>query len=209
MAYATQVRHGPLLTDAIPNSIIGLSYADATCLSNNALSCSNFRDLKLASTPTDSYSQKTSRASSPITGSMDPVTVVGFLVAVVQLIDVTSKVVTYFNDVKDAPKERAKLAREATGLLALFTDLRYRMEETASTDPWFSGLQSLGGEGGPLMEFKSAMEDIADKLAPPTRVVNLRRVLSWTLDKKEIGAILSKIERLKTLVGLALQKDHL
>ena len=134
---------------------------------------------------------------------MDPITAVGFVAAVVQLIDVTSKVVNYFNDVKDAPKDRAKLAREAAGLLVLFTDLRYRVEEIESTDPWFTGLRSLGG---PLTEFKSAMEDMADKLAPAT---SLKRVLRWTLDKKDIDAILSKIERLKTLVILALQKDHL
>lgn len=78
---------------------------------------------------------------------MDPITVVGFVAAVAQLIDVTSKVVNYFNDVKNAPKERAKVAREATGLLALLTDLRYRLEDTTSTDSWFTGLRSLGGEG--------------------------------------------------------------
>ena len=138
---------------------------------------------------------------------MDPITVVGFLAAVVQLIDVTSKVVNYFNGVKNAPKDRAKLAREATGLLLLFTDLRCRVEEvTSSTDSWFTGLHSLGAAGGPLMEFKIAMEDVADKPAPAT---SLKRALCWTLDKKEVDAILSKIERLKTLVGLALQKDHL
>ena len=140
---------------------------------------------------------------------MDPISVVGFVAAVIQLIEVTSKVVSYFNDVKDAPKDRAKLAREAAGLLLLFTDLRYRMEETAPTDPWSTGLRSLGGKGGPLMEYKSAMEDIAGKLAPATSGVNLRRALRWTLDKKEIDTILLRIERLKTLVGLALQKDHL
>lgn len=139
---------------------------------------------------------------------MDPITVVGFLAAVVQLIDVTSKAVIYFNDVKNAPKERAKLAREATNLLSLFTELRYRVEETAATDPWFAGLRSLGGQGGPLMEFKDAMDAIADKLVPPKSGVNLR-VLRWTLEKKEIEAILWKIDRLKALVGLALQSDHL
>lgn len=140
---------------------------------------------------------------------MDPITVVGFVAAVVQLIDVTSKVISYFNDVKDAPKDRAKLSREVTGLLALFIDLRYRVEETTSTDPWFTSLRSLGEERGPLIEFKNAMEDIADKLAPATGVGKIRRVLRWTLEKKEIDAILSKIERLKTLIGLALQQDHL
>lgn len=141
---------------------------------------------------------------------MDPITVFGFLAALAQLIDVTSKVVNYFNGVKDAPKDRAKLVREATGLLLLFTDLSCRVEETASTDPWFTGLRSLGAKQGPLTEFKNAMEDIANKLAPATTSVgNLRKVLRWTLDRKEIETILLKIERLKTLVGLALQNDHL
>ena len=140
---------------------------------------------------------------------MDPVTIVGFVVAVTQLIDVTSKAVNYFNNVKDAPKDRAKLAREATNLLPLLTELRYRVEDTTATDPWFSGLKSLGREGGPLIEFKTAMESIVDKLAPATSVVNLKRVLRWPFDKKEIDAMLSKIERLKTLIGLALQEDHL
>ena len=141
---------------------------------------------------------------------MDPITVVGLLASVAQLIDVTSKVVNYLNNVKDAPKDRVKVLREATGLLLLFTDLSCRLDETTSTtDPWFAGLRSLGGEGGPLMEFKSAMEGIADKLAPATSGMNIRRAIRWPFDKKEIEAILSRIERLKSLVGLALQKDHL
>ena len=56
---------------------------------------------------------------------------------------------------------------------------------STSTDPWLTSLQALGGNEGPLMEFKRAMEDIADKLVPATSVVNISRVvLRWTLDKK-------------------------
>ena len=140
---------------------------------------------------------------------MDPITIVGFVATVVQLIDVTSKAVNYFNDMKDAPKDKAKLAREATNLLPLLTELRYRVEDTTATDPWFTGLKSLGREGGPLIEFETAMENIVDKLTPATSVMNLKRILRWPFDKKEVDVILSKIERLKTLIGLALQEDHL
>ena len=62
-------------------------------------------------------------------GSIDLVTAAGFVSVVVQLIDVTSKTVRYLNEVKDAPKDRAKLARETTGLLSLFTDLGYQVED--------------------------------------------------------------------------------
>lgn len=140
---------------------------------------------------------------------MDPITVVGFLAAIVQLIDITSKAVNFFNSLKDAPTDRMKLRREAANLLPLFMDLRDRVEGTTSEDPWFTGLRSLGRDGGFLMEFRSAMEDLVNKLAPGTSVMNLRNAARWTLDKKEVDNILSKIERLKTLVSLALQNDHL
>ena len=143
---------------------------------------------------------------------MDPVTAVGLLASIVQLIDVTSKTVKYLNEVKHAPKERAKFAREATSLLSLFTDLRYRVEEsqeTASTDPWFGGLKSLGCQGGPLDDFKITMEDLADRLKPARGVRKIERALCWTFEKKEIDVILLKIERLKSSVNYALQNDHL
>lgn len=81
---------------------------------------------------------------------------VGFLAVVIQLIDMNSKVVSYFNDIKDAPKDRAKLARMATGLLALLIDLICQVEEeNTSTSPWFADLRLLEEKGGPLMKFKS------------------------------------------------------
>lgn len=153
---------------------------------------------------------KTPRPLFSLTSTMDPITVVGFVAAIVQLIDTTSKVINYFNTMKNAPKDRAKLVREAYSLLALLADLRYQVEENnSSTNSWFTGLQSLGEKGGLLMQFKNAMEDIANMLAPTTDFARLRRVVRWTSDKREIDAILSKIERLKSLISLALQKDHM
>jgi hypothetical protein len=140
---------------------------------------------------------------------MDPVTVVGLAASIVQLIDVTTKVTKYLNDVKDAPKDRARLAREATNTLALLTDLRYRVEEANSTDSWFTGVRSLGVAGGPMDQFKEAMEELAAKLQPVTGIKKIGKTLHWTLDKNKISDILAEIERLKTLVILALDKDHL
>jgi hypothetical protein len=140
---------------------------------------------------------------------MDPITAVGLAASIVQLIDATTKAIKYLNGVKDAPKERATLAREGSSLLALFIDLRYRVEEAKSTDTWFTGVRSLTGEGGPLGQFKDIMEELAKKLKPEAGIKKFGKALIWTLDKNEISNILSKIERLKTLVTLALQKDHL
>jgi hypothetical protein len=140
---------------------------------------------------------------------MDPVTAVGLAASIVQLIDATTTAIKYLNDVKDAPKDRATLAREGSSLLTLFIDLRYTVEEAESTGAWFASVRSLGVEGGPLDQFKDAMKELARKLKAEAGIKKFGKALIWTLNKNEISNILSKIERLKTLVSLALQKDHL
>ncbi|KAH8684491.1 hypothetical protein BGZ60DRAFT_167023 [Tricladium varicosporioides] len=139
---------------------------------------------------------------------MDPVTAVGLAASAVQLVNATTTAIKYLNDVKNAPRDRATLAREGSSLLALLTDLRYRVEEADSTSAWFVGVRSLGIENGPLDQFKDAMENLARKLKPETGINKFGKTLIWTLDKNEISNILSKIQRLNTLVSLALQKDH-
>ena len=56
----------------------------------------------------------------------------------VQLIDATTKAYKYFNEVKNATKERANLAMEAAYLMPLLTSLRNRVEKTPHTprDSW-------------------------------------------------------------------------
>src|SRR5215471_8670473 len=136
---------------------------------------------------------------------MDPVTATGLVASIIQVINTTTAVTRYLNDVKDAPKARAELARETANLLALLTNMRYKAEEKKTTDPWFTGIRSLGAEKGPLEQFNRAMEELAKKLKPETGT-NFGGRLIWTLHKKECINILSKTERLKTLIGLALQE---
>jgi hypothetical protein len=64
-------------------------------------------------------------------------------------------------------------------------------------------------EGGPLEQFNEAIDDLARKLKPEKSLKKLTKAVFWSLDKNEINNILTKIERLKTFVDLALQKDHL
>ena len=67
-------------------------------------------------------------------------------------------------------------------------------------------MRSLGAEGGPLEEFAHTMEGLADKLKPIKGIKKL--TIFWRFDEKEVDTLLSKIERLKSLIGLALQKYH-
>ncbi|KAI9878016.1 MAG: hypothetical protein M1830_002174, partial [Pleopsidium flavum] len=106
-----------------------------------------------------------------------------------------------------ASRDRAKLATEACSVYSLLTTLRYRVEEARSGDPWFIAVRTLGVENGPLEQFKVALEQLASKLGHANGLRKIGKMLTWKFDKTEIDGILSRIERLKTLVGLALAND--
>jgi len=140
---------------------------------------------------------------------MDPVTAFGLVASIVQLIDTTTTVIKYLNDVEKAPKDQARLAQEATNLLPLLTSMRDTVKEAKTTDQCFSRICSLGSMNGPLDQLKEAMEDLAKKVQPETGFKKISKALLWTIDKKECNEILEKIERVKTLIVLTLQEANL
>ncbi len=140
---------------------------------------------------------------------MEPVSAAGLVASVLQIITATAQTIQYLNDVKDAPKDRAKIAQEASNLLVLLTSLRYRLDDASPTDPWFARLLTLGGPGGPLEQYGNTMEELAVKLRAKSGIQSLGQRLIWTIDKKQIKDVLDRIERLKSLIGLALQEDNL
>jgi hypothetical protein len=138
---------------------------------------------------------------------MDPLSLTASITA---LLGTTAQVIQYLNDVKDASKEKRSLASEAASLLGLLTDLKYRAEEAEQTrDPWYTGIRVLGGENGPLEQFRNSLEELAAKLKPLSGYRKAGKSLLWTFDKTEINNILARIERLKTLIGFALSKDQM
>lgn len=137
---------------------------------------------------------------------MDPLSATGLTVNLVQIISAVTKTIQYLNAIKSAPKDRARLAQEAASLLCLVTSLQYKLEATDSKTPWSVGIRSLGGLGGPLEQYKVALEELVNKLEQGTGIA--RRFI-WTLDRTDIERSLEMIERLKSHIGLALQEDTL
>lgn len=137
---------------------------------------------------------------------MDPLSVTASIIAVLQL---SAKVLGYLNDVKDASKDRVKCAVEASNVHSLLINLRFRLEEGNVDAPWFTAVRALGVENGPLDQFKQALEALQTQMTDGGRLQQAGKALVWKFKKEEIAGILVRIERLKTLVGIALQMDHL
>ncbi|MCJ1392629.1 hypothetical protein MMC18_005499 [Xylographa bjoerkii] len=134
---------------------------------------------------------------------MDPLSLTASITAVLQL---TSTVVSYLNDVKQASKERAQVAVEASMVYSLLTSLIYRIEDANAGDAWYTAIRALGEENGALDQYQAALKLLASKL-DTRNGTKLGRALMWKFDKVEIIGILSKIERLKTLINVALTND--
>ncbi|KAH7061025.1 ankyrin repeat domain-containing protein [Paraphoma chrysanthemicola] len=132
---------------------------------------------------------------------MDPLSATASIISILQL---SSKVLGYLNDVKDASKDRAKCAIEASHLNSLLTALRFRLEEGDSNTPWYTAVRALATENGPLDQFKLALEQLQSKITGGGK----SNAFMWKFKKEEVVSILGRIERLKTLVEVAMQMDH-
>jgi hypothetical protein len=137
---------------------------------------------------------------------MDPLSVTASIIAILQL---SSKVVGYLTDVKDGSRERAMCAVEVSNLHSLLLNLRFHLEEGNANTLWRTAIRALAVENGPLDQFKQALETLQAKMTEGGRLKKARDILMWKFKKEEVDSILGRIERLKTLVEIALQRDHL
>jgi hypothetical protein len=137
---------------------------------------------------------------------MDPLSVTASIIAILQL---TSSVIEYLNDVQDAPKDRARLAVEASNLYSLLIALRYRFEEARSNEDWYAEVRSLGAQNGPLDQYKSTLEQFQHKITSGSGIRKICHALVWRFSKEEVAGLLSRMERLKSLIQIALEMDHL
>jgi hypothetical protein len=137
---------------------------------------------------------------------MDGLSAASSIIAVLQL---TGAVIGYLNDVKNAPKECQQCTIEASNLQNLLMNLRYRLEEGQAGDPWFTAVRALNTVNGPLDQYKQALEQFQERVGTQDGVQKIKRRLLWKFTKEEIASILTRMERLKSLVNIALEMDHL
>lgn len=137
---------------------------------------------------------------------MDPLSVTASIIAILKL---SSEVFGHLNDVKNAPRDLEQYTVEASNLFGLLVKLRYRLEEERSDNSWHNAVQNLGVKNGPLDQFKQVLEQLQTRITGRGRLKNIGDKLMWKFSKEEINSMLARMERLKTLVQVALEMDHL
>ena len=135
---------------------------------------------------------------------MDPLSMTASIIAILEL---TTTLTSYFNDVRNATKEQVHVAVEASNLYSLLTSLRFRVEEARSSDPWFIQVKLLGQENGPLDQFKEVLEKMLGQISGSRKRDQVKSALMWKFTKPQVDDALRRMERLKSLVLCALTKD--
>lgn len=123
-------------------------------------------------------------------------------------LDFTAKFIRYLKDFKHGPKECQQCQAEASNLKGLLNDLFHHMNQEDKDEAWRETVFNLATKYGPIDQYKSALEQLLAKADVNGRNVMRKRLL-WTFTKDEVRDILVRIERLKGLLGIALNFDHL
>jgi hypothetical protein len=137
---------------------------------------------------------------------MDGLSVAASIIAVVQI---AGRAITYLSDIRDAPKEWTKCLIEISSSNILLLKLEERVANSSPTEPWYTEVQALAGKDGPLDQYRLALEHLCAKLEPKNKIRKLANILTWNFVKEEVAGILARMERLKTVISIALEMDHL
>jgi hypothetical protein len=136
---------------------------------------------------------------------MDPLSIAASIIAILQL---TEKVGVCLRDAKDASKERSHFTTEISNLSRLLARLLSHVDNS-SQDPWQTNVQELCEEDGLIYQYRIALEQLVDKISSGHGLQKLAKTLLWKYIKDDVELILSKVERLKSLVQIALQMNHM
>lgn len=134
----------------------------------------------------------------------------GLAASVITILHVLHKTLGLINDVKGAPKDHARCAIELSNLHNLLLHLRYRLEEGDIDASWYSAFRALTTENGPFDQFKEDLELLQGNLTNTGSLSDkFAKGLVWKYKKVEVDRMLERIARLKILISVALQMDHL
>ncbi|KAJ7591976.1 hypothetical protein C8J56DRAFT_1162497 [Mycena floridula] len=138
---------------------------------------------------------------------MDAVSLTASIIALAQGAQAIFK---YVKDVCDGPSTRTELLTSLAPLSNLLSLLQVQFQSTTQNPPWTNAVKLLGQQDGPFAQLSVIIEKIRNKLevSPGSQTKKLLKTLTWSLDKADVTELLVRAERVKSLVMLAIQNDH-
>ncbi|KAM0717822.1 hypothetical protein Q7P37_006154 [Cladosporium fusiforme] len=137
---------------------------------------------------------------------MDPLTLT---LSITALIKLTKDVVLWAKEVKDAPDERETFIRELSSLYGMLSTLDEFIKGCDPAESWLEAISDLTAKDGPLVQLWLSLQRLNGKVLPGSTLRKMGQKLVWKHVKEDINGVLSQMERLKSLIGIALEMDHM
>ncbi|KAK0215975.1 hypothetical protein EDD85DRAFT_441135 [Armillaria nabsnona] len=150
----------------------------------------------------------------------------GVASSIVTLVEVSWTIFQYLKDVKEASEQWDSLSTELLGLVHWLNEVKLFIDTAQPNDPWLVTMQRLSGPVVQLTvllkdlekEFKLAPSGTMEKVTKPStdrpksqllgKVKEVKCRLLWRFKKESVEDALKKIERIKSLMIIAVQHDH-
>ncbi|KAI0126620.1 ankyrin repeat-containing domain protein [Xylariales sp. AK1849] len=136
---------------------------------------------------------------------MDPLSTTSGIIAIIQL---SSEVVQYISVATGATKQRRLLRNELQACDDILQLLVEEADDAEDGRAWSETINALQAPGAPLGRLCVMLNLIKAKLQPREGLKQAIMVLRWPFEEKEVGQIISAIEREKSLLQLALANEH-
>jgi hypothetical protein len=111
----------------------------------------------------------------------DPLSISASIVALLQL---TETVISYLKNVHGSSSDRQRIFDEVSVTSGILMWLKEHAERKSESTSWTLTVQSLQISGGPLEQFKVALERLASKVAPVEGWRKAGKALSWPFKKR-------------------------
>jgi len=128
-----------------------------------------------------------------------PHVVIGFL------LNHTKTVIDYINDVKNASHDKKNLLNELAATQIVLSQL----DSHVNDEDWKETMETLGAVGGPFDQLKLELKGLKRKVELPTdKLRKAGNALVYHFAKADLKKHFDRIERIKTLLQLAVQNNH-
>lgn len=131
--------------------------------------------------------------------------------SIINIIQLMGTLTQYLRAATHAPADRRKLLLEANTLVALLKSLKdfVTVEDEDGHLQWRQAVRQLETPDGPFAQYQAALESLLKKISPQHRLKKAIQTVLWKMTEDDINELLLRMERMKSLVSIALEMDHL
>ena len=131
---------------------------------------------------------------------------IGLAASITNLLEFAKDVIQYMKDVYEATEQKQMLLQEVDATREVLA----RLNRYSTESKWKETMDALMRRQGPLEQLSAVFKRIESKLKPPTgKWSKATKALIWPFTKGEVALLLTRIERIKALLNIALQNEHL